>query len=191
VTWDADGAHFGRGPGLRVAVDGREVAVRPTFGRITIPMARLAPPLIDRPVNRAVQLVRGAFPRPGASGNMDAESLHDAVDGRIWYFPEMPNGWTSPKESATPWFTIDFGKALEVSRAELAFAAGNGVVAPLDYTVERWTGTAWRALGARKQAPRGNGVTHVAWPAVATDRIRVSFRVPRNEAMRLVELKIF
>ena len=35
VLWDKDGRRFGRGAGLRVFADGREVAAAPTLQRLT------------------------------------------------------------------------------------------------------------------------------------------------------------
>jgi hypothetical protein len=62
ITWDADGRRFGLGKGLSVEVDGREVARSPELGRLTVPLTPVA--VVDgaRPLNRAVQLVRGRFP---------------------------------------------------------------------------------------------------------------------------------
>ncbi len=43
ISWDADGSRYGR-QGLVVTVDGQEVAASPTLTRLTVPLARKAPP---------------------------------------------------------------------------------------------------------------------------------------------------
>ena len=72
VTWDADGRHFGA-RGLAVEVDGRIVARRSPSERVLIPITRVAAAPIARPIDRAVQLVRGADGVP-ASGD-DASGM--------------------------------------------------------------------------------------------------------------------
>jgi hypothetical protein len=184
VSWDAAGG------GLRVDVDGREVAARATLGRITVPLppARLAP--VARPIDRAVQLVRGRLPLPSASSGTDPEALHDAIDGRLWFFPEAPNGWTSQANGAQ-WFAVDLGAAATLARAELAFFAdGRTIAPPRRWRVQRWTGSGWADV-ARGGAALANGVTQARWPAVATPRVRVLMEPERGRRIRLVELKLF
>ncbi|NJR79505.1 MGH1-like glycoside hydrolase domain-containing protein [Sphingomonas corticis] len=191
VTWDADGSHYGR-RGLAIEVDGREVARRPGLERIVLPLRRAALPAIERPVDRAVQLVRGAFPKGSASTGTDAEKVHDAIDGRVWFMPELGNGWSSAPAPAAQWYAVDFGKPVSLSRAELAFFADGGRYAvPRGYRVQAWVDGTWQDLRARADAPLANGITHARWPATTTSRVRVTFDLAPNRAMRLVELKLF
>ena len=191
VTWDADGTHYRRGSGLRVSVDGKEVAARKALGRITVPLPRAEAPAIARPINRAVQLVRGEFPRGSASSNIDAEALHDAIDGRTWFFPEAPNGWQSAGPAREHWYAVDFGRQVSLSRAELAFPDNGDVAAPHSVRVQRWTGSDWSNLGSA--AVVRNGVTHVRWAPVETGRLRVTMMRRAGEArpIRLAEVKAF
>ncbi|RYD63367.1 MAG: glycogen debranching protein, partial [Sphingomonadales bacterium] len=108
VTWDADGHHFGA-QGLSIEIDGKRVAHRATVGSLTVPITRIAPKRIARPVNQAVQLIRSEFPKAEASSNNDPEALHDAIDGRIWFYPELANGWTPSPSPAQQWYAIDLG----------------------------------------------------------------------------------
>lgn len=191
VTWDADGTHYRRGAGLRVSVDGREVAARADLGRVTVPLSRAAAPAIERPINHAVQLVRGEFPRASASSNTDAVALHDAIDGRTWFFPEAPNGWQSSGTARTHWYAVDFGREVSLSRAELAFPENAAVGAPQTVSVQHWNGAAWADLGGARAV--GNGVTHVRWAPVATSRLRVTMNRRAGEArpIRLAEIKAY
>lgn len=191
VRWDADGRRYGKGAGLRVTVDGREVAARAELGRITVPLPRAMPAAIDRPVNQAVQLVRGEFPRASASSNGEAEALHDAIDGRTWFFPEAPNGWQSEGSAREHWYAVDFGRAVSLTRAELAFVDNAEVGVPSAVRVQRWDGTRWQDLGAAPVVP--NGITHVPWPATRTSRLRVVMRGSPGDhrPVRLAEVKAF
>ena len=190
VTWDADGRRFGT-RGLSIEVDGRLVAQQPTAVRVTLPMTRVAPPPIARPIDRAVQLVRGEFPKPSASSNADPEALHDAIDGRIWFYPEIVNGWASAPSPARQWFAVDFGAPKRVERAELAFFADRRFAAPAGYRVQAMTPAGWRDLPAVAEPAIGNGITHARWPAVTVSQVRVVFDQAPGRATRLVELKLF
>jgi hypothetical protein len=191
VTWDAGGRRFGTA-GLSIEVDGKLIAHRPTLGRLAIPLARIAPEPIVRPVNQAVQLVRGEFPRADASSNADPEALHDAIDGRIWFYPEIANGWSSAPSPAEQWFTIDLGKARQIERAELAFFAdGRRFAAPSAYRFQTMTPNGWRDVPATMEQPLANGITNARWAPVQSSKFKVLIRQPAGFAVRLVELKLF
>lgn len=190
VVWDRNGGHYGKA-GLRVFVDGRQVAAREELGRITVPLPRGQALPIERPINRAVQLVRGEFPRGAASSNPDAEALHDAIDGRTWFFPEAPNGWQSAGPARVQWYGVDFGRARRLGRAELAFAEAGDVAAPETVRAQRWTGAGWADLASVPAV--ANGVTHLRWSPAETSRVRVVMtrRTGERRSVRLVEVKMF
>jgi hypothetical protein len=191
VTWDVDGRHYGA-RGLTVEVDGRVAAQRAMLGRVTLPVARVAPAPIARPIDRAVQLVRGEYPRASASSNADPESLHAAIDGRVWFFPEAANGWVSAPSPARQWFAVDLGRAQRLGRAEIAFFAdGQRFAAPVAYRLQAMTPAGWRDLDAHAEAARPNGITNASWAAVTTDKLRLVVDQPAGKATRLVELKLF
>jgi hypothetical protein len=193
VTWDHDGSHYRDGRGLTLFVDGRRAAHRDTLGRLSVALTPATPlPIAPRAIDRAVQLVRGTFPMGSASSNADIENVHDAIDGRIWFFPELPNGWSSAAGVADQWYAVDLGKPVRLERAELAFFAdGRRFAVPERYRMQAWTGTGWRDLPARADTPVANGITHARWPALTTSKVRVTMRQPAGRALRLVELKLF
>lgn len=191
ITWDADGKRFGV-RGLSIEVDGKMAAHRDTPSAITIPLPRLPLPRIERPIDQAVQLVRGEYPRPSASTNADPEGLHDAIDGRIWFFPELANGWTAAASSTAHWYAVDFGEPRRLHRAELAFFADAGrIAAPTRYRLQAMTPTGWRDLAASAAPPLANGITHVAFAAVSTAKVRLVIDQREDRASRLVEMKLF
>lgn len=189
VRWDVDGRHYRSGVGLTVEIDGKVAARLPKLGRITVPLPRMAPASIARPIDRAVQLVRGQYPIPSASSGSDAEAMHDAIDGRLWFFPESVNGWTSGGDGEQ-WFAVDFGESVTLSGAELAFFAGGGISAPDGVTVQGWHDGAWRDL-AQIAAPVANGVTTASWTLATISRLRVTMRAKSGKRIRLIGLKAF
>ncbi|WP_230461167.1 MGH1-like glycoside hydrolase domain-containing protein [Sphingobium sp. CAP-1] len=192
VTWDADGRHYRRGKGLSIEVDGREVARRETLGRMTVPITRAAPPPIARPINHAVQLVRGRYPIGSASSNTDPDNVHDAIDGRTWFFPELPNGWSSAPSPADQYYAIDLGRPVALARAELAFFAdGKGFAVPQSYRLQAWIDGDWHDIAAPKGRPVANGVADVRWTKRAVSKVRLRFTQPHGKATRLAEFKLF
>ena len=192
LTWDVDGKHYHGAAGLSVAVDGVTVARRATLGRIEVPMTRQIMPESARRIARSVQLVRGEFPKGSASSGADPERVHDAIDGRIWFFPELPNGWDSAASTEPQWFTIDFGKPVPLSGAELAFFADSAqFAAPEHYRLQIQTKAGWRDLPMDAGPAVANGITIANWPVVTTDRVRLIVRQPAGKRTRLVEFKLF
>ncbi len=192
VTWDVDGRRYGGRPGLTIEIDRKRVAHRATLGRMIVPITWLATPPIERPIDRAIQLVRGQFPKASASSGTDPENLHDGIDGRIWFFPELANGWSSAPSRDAQWYQVDFGTDVDVSRAELAFFDDRQEFAvPKSLRFEAWDGRRWTALRARGGDPIANGITHARWPRVSVRKIRVSFAQPLAKRTRLVELKLY
>jgi hypothetical protein len=191
VTWDADGRRYGR-KGLTIAVDGAEVAHRGDLGRIEVPLARKANAPVLRETNLAVQLVRGNFPKASASSGTEAEKLHDGIDGRAWFYPELPNGWDSAAGASEQWYAVDFGKSVTLGATELAFFADGGkFAAPRKVRVEAWRDGRWQVVAAPAAAPLANGVTRLSWTPVTAERIRVAMTPAGGKAIRLAELKAF
>ncbi|WP_116090359.1 MGH1-like glycoside hydrolase domain-containing protein [Sphingomonas crusticola] len=194
VFFDADGSRYRRGRGLSVMVDGSLAANSPILTRITMPLPPKALEPVARPIDVAVQLLRSGYPRARASINADAKALHQAIDGRIWFFPEIVNGWSTKGSSGNhEWLAIDLGRAQPVHAAELAFFAdGRTFLPPDQYRLQQWRAGRWVDLPVVAH-PRaiGNGVTRLEWPKITTSRVRLVVRNKRGTATRLVELKLF
>lgn len=198
VQWDADGSRYGSA-GLKVEVDGQEVASSPTLARLSVQLSRTAPPAIARKIAKSIKLsVDTAFPAGSASvSGVDAASLYGAIDGRIWFFSEMEvaNGWSTPKGNGTDvWFQIDFGSSTAVSSAEIAFFANpeQGFDVPTSYHIQAADGDSWVDVAGSKYAdPVANGITEVSWSETNSSKIRIVFSPKVGQKVRLVEFKVF
>lgn len=198
VQWDTDGSRYGQGAGLRVEVDDQVVATSSTLSRVTAPITSADAPAINRSqIAKSVQLQRGQTPSGSASSGTDAENLHDAIDGRVWFFAEVANGWNSDATSAasTQFYSIDFGGATSLTGCELAFYDdGDTFAVPTDYDILRYDNDAWVKIqgdGAFGDAALANGITRVSWPELSTTQLRVSFPQAAGKRTRLVEFKAF
>ncbi|KAF1348870.1 glycogen debranching enzyme [Delphinella strobiligena] len=194
VQWDADGSHFGEA-GLRVERDGVVIGTSSTLKRLVIPYTRKAVIAIDRPISKSVQLqTYTEYPLGNASSGTDVDNVHDAIDGRVWFFSELPNGWVSDAGSTSDqWYSIDFGAATEVSRAEIAFFSdGTTFEVPTQYTIQFQSDGPWMDIAdAQGDAPLSNGITNVKWSTLTVAQIRLAFTQAAGMRTRLVEFKVF
>lgn len=192
VIFDADGSRYPLGPGLHVLVDGIPVASSPTITRLTVPLDFQDAEPVDERINRAVALVPGQFPKPSASVNGDSESMRTVVDGRVWFFPEMANGWsTAGAENGMAWLELDLGKDVSLSGAELAFFGDDRqFAAPSSVQLQLWQEDRWVDVASDITAVE-NGVVPVDWAATTASKARVLIQNEPGKAARLVELKLF
>ncbi len=191
VVFDSDGKRYRLGTGVFVIVDGVVAASSPKLGRITVPLARKALPPVERPIDLAMNLNKTGFPHANASINADVPSLYPSVDGRVWFFPEMANGWSTEGGTGDQWFSIDFGKAVPAQAAEISFFAdGKHFAAPEKYRLQALRNAKWVDV-VRDNHPLANGVIKVSWQSEPVRQLRLLLRVPRGKAVRLVEWKVF
>ena len=196
ILYDRTGRHYGRGTGVTVYVDGLCELKSSLLGRKTIalPAPELTPAtgLVDLAVNFA----KTGFPVPSASINNAANELYQAVDGRIWFFPNVRNYWSNQGSTATEdWYQLDFGSMVRVGSVRLYFY-GDGVKfrSPRGCAVQYWTGGGWvNAERVRKSPshPLANGENVISFSPVNTSKLRVVFADPRRAAIALVEIKAF
>lgn len=213
VQWDVDGSHYGTA-GLVVEVDGVQVNASSTLTRLVTGIAAATPPPIDRPLAKSVQLqTDSAYPVGNASvAGADTEQIHDAIDGRVWFWTDIVNGYDSAvgDGNTSQWFSVDFGAQTNISRAEIAFYQGdepgtytyaNGTYAavngtfevPVNYNVQYqssdgvWTDVTTSVA----DAALANGITNVEWAAVTTQLVRLVFTPSAATQVRLVEFKVF
>jgi hypothetical protein len=195
VQWDANGSHFGQGAGLTVELDGKKVASAATLRQVTAEVP-LAPALaIDRSrIAKSVQLNTTQYPMGSASSGNDTANIHDAIDGRIWFWPELPNGWISNAtvEDSQQWYAVDFGNVTTLSSAELAFYTDDDDFAlPSDYVVSSWVDGEWEKIEGDGDELVANGITNVSWNELSTSKLMLSFTQAAGKKTRLVEFKAF
>jgi hypothetical protein len=192
VVFDADGKRYGMGAGLFVLVDGRVAASAPGLTKLSIPLVHKDAPPVARPIDLAMNVLPTGYPHGNASVNADVYAVQRALDGRIWFFPEIADGWSTEGSTARrQWFSVDFGKEQVLRSAELAFFAdGKIFAAPVACRIQVLRGKRWIDVGGPCR-PLANGITKMGWKPVTGSRIRVSFTVPKGKAIRLVELKVF
>lgn len=198
VQWDADGSRYGA-IGLKIEVDGKEVASSPTLSRLSVQLGRTAPPAITRKIAKSIKLSTDTqFPAGSTSiSNVSAASLYGTIDGRIWFFPEtdVANGWSTPEGNGTEvWFQVDFGSTTSVSSADIAFFANaeQGFDTPESYRIQAANGDSWADVSDPKYAePVANGITEASWSEANSQKVRILFTPKEGQKVRLVEFKLF
>lgn len=196
ILYDRDGRRYGRGAGLSVYVNGRRVVAPSPLGRktVVIPAPAVAP--VSRPLDAAVNFARRGFPTPSASAGAARDNVYQAVDGRVWFWPNVRNFWTNAGSTApTDWYAVDFGRPLPIHAARLYFYAdGARYAAPTACTLQYWTGADWADVPSVRESPatpQANGENALTFPALQTSRLRAVFSNPKGAAVALVEIKAF
>lgn len=196
VIYDRDGNHYKTGKGLTVLVDGKKAALLQQDGKYKVfigsPIAAVKP---EQPNNQALNIMRKGYPAPSASVNSLPDSLYQAIDGRIWYFPEISNRWsTLGSTSMDDWFALDFGQPLEVSTAKIyLYADGNSIGIPDSVRIEYKNGDSWIPIVIKEKKPGklvGNTVNTMIFDKVIASGIRIYFKHPVKQ-VALVELEYY
>jgi hypothetical protein len=185
IVWDKTGERYGKGAGLRLFVDDKEVASSPTMRRLTAPI----PPSglrrgvsAPRRLNYAVNNAGTAFPRPIASHTSETSDVSKIIDGQYWYHIAPPNRWTA-EGSATDsdWVGVDFGIPRPVRFITLYFLDdGKAVVPPTKVELQYWDdaaegGATWKAVegdGSPWPAPGGRRANRYGIREVTTSKLR-------------------
>lgn len=205
VTFDKTGQRYSA-QGLAVYVDNKLAAHSDTITPLTLTIGQEKLPPEKTAIDLAVQLTAPqnthSFPKASASYEQDPLKLHQAIDGRVWFFAELANGWDVRNNAANSttlattktkgnWYQVDFGKKVSLSQAELSFfATDRGFAAPRSYQLQAWVNHHWQTL-TEHTAPLANGVNQDHFAAVTTNKLRATFDIPAGKTMRLVELKAF
>jgi len=160
------------------------------------PVRRL--PLAKMPVDFAVNVGVPDGPKASASSSVSPEAVAEAIDGRMWFFPENPNGWSPALDDKSPesWYAVDFGGARTLGSVELAFFAdGVAFKAPAAYRLQSKTERGWQDLPAQTRTPEqplAGGVNRISFPLVTTAALRLLVTKPPDAgSFRLIELKAF
>jgi hypothetical protein len=130
---------------------------------------------------------------PSASVNTVPDSLYQAIDGRVWYFPEISNRWTTIGSShSSDWYAIDFGKQEEISSVKVSlFADGNTFFVPDSIRIEYDSGDGWKNVPlSNKITLKANTSTIISFEKVSATRLRLNFS-HGPKAVALAELECY
>ncbi len=198
VLYDRNGDRFKHGKGLSIFVDGKREAGPVKLGRIKV---HIPNPIIMKsehfPKNIAINLLQRGYPVPSASVNSVPDSLYQAIDGRIWYFPEIKNRWsTMGSSNESDWYALDFGKTQKISSIKIYFYADHKTfIAPSDYKAESWNGKEWVEIKSQKKypvKPTGNTANTLRFPEIVASKIRVVFtNTGRDHSTALAEIEVY
>jgi F5/8 type C domain/Amylo-alpha-1,6-glucosidase len=196
IVYDRDGGHYKKGAGLSVYVNGRQVLAPSALGRKTIAISEPTVTTTSHSIDLAVNMTGRGYPAASASVNDSENDLHQAVDGRVWFFPNVRNYWSNAGSQAVgDWFSLDFGDEEQFSSVQLYFYADDEQFkAPEKYTVQYWTGQDWADVSDPHRTPDkplANGENTITFRPVNTSKLRVLFTNPKQAAIALVEVKAF
>jgi hypothetical protein len=186
VTWDRDGSRYGVGAGLRVFVNGTELASSPTLGKLTVtlPAANVIPVDPHPEMNYAVNNDGDYYPRHQASFSGAGSALADIADGQYVYDVRPTNRWTAVgSPDPQDWVEVDFGTQRPINRVKLYLLDDSGVPygnnspvrAPEAISLEYWTGSAWDAVPNQTTSsptPQGRTPFTITFPELNVSKLR-------------------
>ena len=196
LVYDEDGNHYKAGKGLTVWVDGKKVKPVAARGSYKI---NAGPAIIKKSsphaANVALNIRRKEFPVPSASINTVPDSLYQAVDGRIWYFPEISNRWTTLGSTApSDWYALNFGEPREISTVKIyPFADGKTFFLPDSLSIELQSDGEWKPAGKVQYTPAmllRNTANTIQFMKTMATGIRINVR-HGSKAAALVEVECY
>lgn len=194
IVYDRDGTKYNSGKGLSVFVDGEKKEIKKQEEKYTVTIGE--PVLTEtkkQPGNKAINIYYKGYPAPSASVNNFPDSLYKAIDGRIWYFPEISNYWsTKGSVKSNDWFQIDFEKPTPLSTVNMHFFTDGALFdVPGTYAIEYKKGHEWLPVNVSQTQPAlttGNTVNTILFDAISTASLRLNFYHPKKQ-VALVELE--
>ena len=201
IVYDENGARYGIGRGLSVFVDGNRLFGPKPLGRVHVPLPPLSRPLTHASEPRIDLCVNPGLPSgplAAASSSITPAAIAEAIDGRLWFFPEIANGWSPNADSAEPtsWYTVDLQQSNTIGSVELYFFAdGAKYLVPPRFDLQYLTSGGWRDIPQQQRHPReplANGENEITFPPLSTQKLRlVVTNPPAPSTFRLVEIKAF
>ena len=213
LIYDAEGTHYHSGSGLSVFASGNRIYGPAPLKHISLSLVEVpkqnynvAPGLpVDLAVNvweRPPSPAEIDLPIASASSTAAGSSVYQAIDGRLWFFPEVVNGWSpavnakaDPHTATDSWFALDLRHPREVNRLELAFfAEANHWRAPSSLTVQFYQHGGWHDARKQRQVepvPVANGITHISFAPTTVKQLRLLIRSPALHQIRLIELEAY
>lgn len=212
VIWDKTGERYKLGAGLRVFMDGTQVAQSSKLERLKIDVPPRKPTETQTLVNFAVNNDGTYYPRAIASNTSGGAPLSKLFDGNVWYHQRPPNRWTcegSPND--VDWVAIDFGAPRRVNKVVLyvlddvsgreKFKPANDptdgkstIQAPQKIDVEIWDGKNWIEAPNAIQRPReiaGHSSLRIRFEPTDTQKVRVMLHHRPGAKSGLSEIEVW
>jgi len=197
VVYDRDGERYHLGKGLTVFIDGKKTVLLQKQGKDAVFVgAPVLQPPVKRSENFALNIAHKGYPLPTASVNSSPDtSLYQAVDGRIWYFPEITNRWTTlGSSSKTDWWAIDFGQPREISEADIYLVTDDKDLVPPDsISIEYMKDGQWLPVADKEKKPVryiGNTVNKILFEKITTRQLRINFKHD-NKQVAVSEIEFY
>ena len=136
-------------------------------------------------------------PAASASSTDSTEGIAEAIDGRVWFFPENRNGWSPALNGGQQsWYSVHFERMSRVGSVELYFFSdGQKMLAPRRFKIQYHAGSGWFDIPSQRGdfvQPVANGMNRVTFPAISMQDLRLLFDAPQAPAnFRLIELEAF
>ena len=200
IFYDRDGDRYAVGRGLSVFVDGKRRYGPAPLERVSIALGARQP-FASRGARRADLAVNPGIPDgpiASASSVAPGSAVAEAIDGRMWFFPSNPNGWSpaAANGNSNSWFGMDLRQKRVIGSLELYFFAdGARYAAPKGVHLLYQTPQGWRDVPAQRRSPRkllANGENEITFPPLTVQNLRLVFDGPGAPAnFRLIEVKVF
>ncbi len=218
ILYDWNSTRYHLGTGLFIFCDGKRISgptsLKHTFVRLPPPIIKNIPPRVDLAVNPSGSstIASSDLPLPSASSTTNPQELYSAIDGRLWFFPEISNGWspanTDPDAISKPlnratntsdpdcWYAVDLRHKQTIASIELFFFAdGRDFLAPPSFRLQTLSPTGWQDIPGATRSPHtplANGLNLITLPVMTSQQLRVLFEQPPAPArLRLIEIKVF
>jgi hypothetical protein len=200
LFYDEDGSRYHIGRGLSIFVDHRRVSGPAPLTPTRIPLPKSAStnaPSIHRE-DLAVNPGLPEGPVATASSTDPASTADQAIDGRLWFFPEIANGWSPSISDSndTSWYAIDLRAMRTISSIELYFFAdAEHYAAPASFQLQYEAADGWKEIPVQARVPQrplANGENRITFPPLHAQKLRILFtNPPAPYRLRLIEAKAF
>jgi hypothetical protein len=195
IVYDKSGSKYNLGKGVTIMVDDKKMELKESDGKYKVYIGAAAKtPTVKQPVNLALNISKKEYPLPTASVNATPDSsLFQAIDGRIWYFPEITNRWTTEGSNAmSDWFALDFGTPKQLSSVKMYFFTDeNQFSVPDSCNIEYQSGSEWLPVKAQPGARFiGNTVNTISFEKITAARVRLNFK-HRSKQVAISEVECY
>ena len=183
IVYDKDGSRYNFGKGVTILIDGKKATLLQEESKTKVVVGTPVKNYSSHPEkDYALNITRKGYPVPSASVNSVPDtSLYQAIDGRIWYFTEITNRWTTFGSTvSSDWYALDFGQTHNISGIKIYLVTDDETFGiPDDIVIEYRSDGKWLPVKPKAQAPVkfiGNTVNEIVFDEVTASTIRIQFK---------------